>query len=183
MRNRATDTGDGGLPDTVEGPLNDKMADSGKLFGDLYKILRYTGGETKMVPEVNDDGVAVCRDSTSTSDPKEFIECTADNAKQYLVPGPTAIGGEPILSDGYGWYVKELTDGKYVPAQSSLISQCVQPVADFDKWGNIGRPGNTLPLVMTYECRLGQNGVRCWGTRWHTNCQIRWNIGHGQCNQ
>ena len=44
--------GDGGMPDDNEGPLNDKMSDAGKLFGDLYKILRQQGvaGDQKLVP-------------------------------------------------------------------------------------------------------------------------------------
>ena len=112
-------TDEGGLPDTVEGPLNDKMANAGKLFGDLYKILRYEGGETK---------------------PDDTI----------------AIGGEPVLSEGYGVYALEQSDGTYVLAEAPYPSQCVQPVADYSKWGDIGLPNNRLPLVMTYDATWGR---------------------------
>jgi len=119
-------TDEGGQPDTVDGPLNDNMADAGKLFGDLYKILRYEGSETK--PD-----------------------------------GTTAIGGEPILSDEYGVYALEQSDGSYTLADAPYPSQCVQPVADYNKWGDIGFSGNRLPLVMTYdatwertECEVGE---------------------------
>ncbi len=112
-------TDEGGLPDTVEGPLNDKLADAGKLFGDLYKILRYEGGEVK-----SDDMIA--------------------------------IGGEPILSEGYGVYALEQSDGTYSLANAPYPSQCVQPVADYNKWGDIGLPNNRLPLVMTYDATWGR---------------------------
>ncbi|MCJ7820651.1 MAG: hypothetical protein MUP53_05570, partial [Bacteroidales bacterium] len=36
--------------DTIDGPLLDKMSDSGALYGDLYMLNRYKGGETKKVP-------------------------------------------------------------------------------------------------------------------------------------
>jgi len=143
--------GDSGMPDTVEGPLNDKMADSGKLFGDLYKILRYQGGETKMVPEVNSDGTPVFN---------------ADG-RQELVPGGAAIGGEPILTDDYAAYAVEVAEGLYELAYAPFPGQCVQPVADFAKWDSIdavtGLDFNRVPLVSTYdatwertECEVGE---------------------------
>jgi hypothetical protein len=134
-----TSTSEGG---TTDGPLNDKMADSGKLFGDLYKILRYTGGETKQVPD--GDG---------------------SDVPQTLENGPTAFGGEPILSGGYGVYAEEVTDSDgdvvgYIVKVSNFLSQCVQPVADYEKWGDIssvsGQPSNTLPLIMTYDATWGR---------------------------
>ena len=45
--------GDGGMPTDNEGPLNDNMSTAGSLYGDLYKILRYQGGEDKMVQSVD----------------------------------------------------------------------------------------------------------------------------------
>ncbi|MBU0908842.1 MAG: hypothetical protein KJ717_04685, partial [Proteobacteria bacterium] len=41
---------------TIDGPLLDKMSDSGALYGDLYRIARYKGGETKNVPVYDEDG-------------------------------------------------------------------------------------------------------------------------------
>lgn len=119
--------GGGGMPDTVEGPLNDMMSDQGKLFGDLYKILRYQGTE---------------EDSN-------------------------AIGGEPVLSKEYAQYAYEVSEGVYELRQAPSPSHCVQPIADYAKWGEIngvtGLTFNRLPLVMTYdatwertECEVGQ---------------------------
>ncbi|MCU7816657.1 MAG: hypothetical protein KZQ81_16025 [Candidatus Thiodiazotropha sp. (ex Rostrolucina anterorostrata)] len=117
--------GSGEMPDTVEGPLNDKMSDQGKLYGDLYKILRYQGTEVD------------------------------------------AICGEPVLSEGYAQYALEESEGEYVLEVAPYHSQCVQPVADYAKWGEIngvtGLTFNRLPLVMTYdatwertECEVGE---------------------------
>lgn len=119
--------GGGGIPDTVEGPLNDKMSDQGKLFGDLYKILRYQGTE-------------------------EYSD---------------AVGGEPVLSEGYAQYAHEVDEGVYELREAPTPSQCVQPIADYAKWGELntvtGLTFNRLPLVMTYdatwertECEVGE---------------------------
>ncbi len=96
------DGDDGGVPDTVDGPNNDNMSDAGKLFGDLYVILRQMGGseDTKLVP--NEDGLLV----------------VADPAVNPIV------GGEPVLTvidpplvwtpidykdnADYGWYAAEV---------------------------------------------------------------------------
>ncbi|WP_136808198.1 hypothetical protein [Desulfosediminicola flagellatus] len=159
------DGGDGGVPDTVDGPNNDNMSDAGKLFGDLYVILRQMGGaeDKKLVP--NEDGS--------------------------LVVSSTVVGGEPVLTvvdpptngtDGeifvdvnkldYGWYAAEIGEDAnenpiYEVQQSDYPALCVQPVASYERWGNIndetGLTKNRLPLVITYdatwgrsECEVGQ---------------------------
>ena len=142
---------DGGIPDTVVGPENDKKSDQGKLFGDLYKILRYQGTETKLIPNVDADGNAVFN----------------NDGQQDLVSGGIAVGGEPWLSDGYAQYALEISETAYELAAAPYPSQCVQPVADYAKWGNIfeksGLDFNRLPLVLTYdatwertECEVNQ---------------------------
>lgn len=141
------------IPETVTGPINDKKSSSGQLFGDLYKLLRYQGSEaSKMIPE-SKDGMPVCRSAVGA-----VVPC--GSGKQYLVTGPAPVGGEPILSSGYGMYSKEVTnsDGtiSYVLAEAPYPSQCVQPIANYDKWGNIGRFGNTIPLIMLYDATWGR---------------------------
>jgi hypothetical protein len=143
------------IPEDVDGPLNDKISDSGKLFGDLYKILRYQGGETKLIPEVNDKLNPVCRDN------EEVVVC-AEDTKQFLVEA-IAVGGEPALSVEYAKYVREVTETTYELAEAPYPSQCVQPVADYNKWGKINDNDNRLPLIMTYdatwqrtECEVGE---------------------------
>lgn len=155
------------MPDTVEGPLNDRMADAGKLYGDLYVILRQLGtsDETKLVPEVDSLGNPIISNA----------------GYQLLVPSATVVGGEPVLTVidpgmdnkrlDYGWYVEdtENPDGTvtYSVQQSPYPAQCVQPTASYQRWGDIGgRSGlskNRLPLVITYdptwkrsECEVGQ---------------------------
>lgn len=131
---------EGGIPDSVEGPLNDKMADQGKLFGDLYKILRYQGGETKLAPEVDAEGNAVYN---------------GENGEQLLVEAGSAVGGEPVLSEAYAQYALEASEGAYELSMAPHPSQCVQPVADYGKWGDIkdatGLENNRLPMVMSYD--------------------------------
>ena len=95
----------------TDGPLNDNMSSQGKLFGDLYKILRYRGSEaSKLIPEVNESGEPVLIDGI-----------------QQLVSGPAPVGGEPLLSAGYGYYAQEVMDGElvtYEVATSPYPSQC-----------------------------------------------------------
>jgi hypothetical protein len=141
----------GAMPSDIEGPLNDKMSTSGSLFGDLYKILRYQGGETHT----------------------EYIFTYDDVGKILAVtenPYAVAIGGEPVLSEGLGFYAAEVINGEEVTYElgwAPYPSQCVQPVADFAKWGDIssvtGLDFNRLPLVMSYdatwtrtECAVGE---------------------------
>lgn len=161
-----------GVPETVDGPLNDAMSDSGKLFGDLYVILRQQGktGEEKLVPETEADGTT----------PK------LTDGVQLFVKSSVVVGGEPMLTIAdsttydrlkpdlldYGWYAAETglnPDGTpiYGAVQSPYPAQCVQPVADYERWGDISvktqLARNRLPLVITYdatwgrsECEVGQ---------------------------
>ena len=83
------------------------ISGSGSLFGDLYVLLRYFGGETK--PD-----------------------------------GSTAIGGEPLLSVEPGWEAIEvvLEDGTvtYEERLAAVASECIQPVASYERWGDTGTP-------------------------------------------
>jgi hypothetical protein len=178
--------GDGGMPSDIEGPLNDKMSDSGKLFGDLYRILRQQGflGDKKLVPAVNvaeepilDYGIYsfeydINNDGTVdyTYDPGIQLFALATNT----VGTPDAVvGGEPVLTvidpgattttfSDYGWYAAEIGVNEdetpiYGAAQSPYPAQCVQPVANYARWGNINATGKTgltknrLPMVITYD--------------------------------
>ncbi len=137
--------GGGGMPSTVEGPLNDKMASSGKLFGDLYVILRYRGTEVPipMYVDLDQNGLADDLDGDGVVDGDDKLL-------------ETPVGGEPILSEGYGWYASEVAEGVYDAALSPYPSQCVQPVASYERWGDIGFPNNALPMVMTYDATWGR---------------------------
>lgn len=151
-------TAEEGVPDTVTGPLSDNKSTSGQLFGDLYKLLRYQGHEsTKMIPEVDAYGKPICRSGG--------VITPCGVGKQNLVPGSKPIGGEPILSAGYGIYAKEITSStgavSYVQANAPYPSQCVQPTANYAKWGDIREKsgtitGNTLPLIMLYDPTWGR---------------------------
>ena len=141
----------GGQPASVTGPLNDKQSKAGSLYGDLYKILRYQGGElyTKFL--------------FSYDEQKRITSVT-------VLPNTVSIGGEPVLSTLPGYYAIEVTVGDevaYELATSPYPSQCAQPVADHTKWGDIsgvtGLDFNRLPLVVTYdatwtrsECEVGE---------------------------
>lgn len=182
-------TTDGGA--TTDGPLTDKGSDQGALFGDLYVIGRYLGGETKRVPAVNpttgepvlvmgnwidENGNPVINPATGTPYQVE---------QQAWTTAP-AIGGEPKLTEGFGRYtiVNEDT-GEYVinPATGDIYypapypSQCVQPVADVVRWGDIssktGLPANHLPLVIAYdsqwertECEVASTVFIASGETW-----------------
>ena len=75
------------------------------------------------------------------------------------------VGGQPLLSDGYGWYVFTNEDGSFEVRQATALSECLQPVADDRRWGDIWKDGspagptdyergldrNRLPLIMTYD--------------------------------
>lgn len=170
----------GGLPDTVEGPLNDKMSDAGKLFGDLYKILRQQGtaGDKKLVAEVNAAGDAVLTYDTNYGGLVQlFVTAVNDTTTPDAI-----VGGEPVLTvidpgnmnafADYGWYAAEIGVNPdetpiYGAAQSPYPAMCVQPVANFARWGDIssvtGLTKNRLPLVITYdatwnrsECAVGK---------------------------
>lgn len=175
-----------GVPDSVTGPLNDKMADSGKLFGDLYTIIRHQGilNDKKLVPSV-----------TATGEPELTYDIPGFEKGIQLFTVATnstttpdaVIGGEPILTvvdaetydtsnltnfSDYGWYSAEIgtnPDGTpiYGARQSPYPAQCVQPVASYERWGDISSKThltkNRLPMVVTYdatwgrsECNVGQ---------------------------
>ena len=151
----------------TDGPLNDKKSTSGQLFGDLYRIARYEGGEIKKVPAVKVDG----------EPDMEWVKWVDENGDPYC-PNPadpclverqkwttaTAVGGEPKLTEEFAVYtlvneetgayeINPLTNDIYFPAP--YASQCVQPVADFERWGDIstktGLDENRLPLTITYD--------------------------------
>lgn len=142
---------DSAMPDTVEGPLNDRGSTAGSLFGDLYKIRRYQGGE-------------IYTQYTFSYDTQNRITGVTVN------PDAIAVGGEPVLSDVHGYYAAEVIDGEnvtYALTTAIYPSQCAQPIADFAKWGDIspmtGLDGNRLPLIVTYdatwtrsECEVGE---------------------------
>ena len=149
----------GDTPPT-DGPLNDQKSTAGQLFGDLYRIARYAGGETKNVPAVKADGTPDLVDSN-------WVDPASETS--YLVQRQgwttaTAVGGEPKLSEEFASYtvvnedtgeyeINPMTGGIYFPAP--YPSQCVQPVADFERWGDIldktGLDENRLPLTITYD--------------------------------
>lgn len=162
-------TGDdgGGVPGTVDGPLNDKGSTQGTLYGDLYVIRRYKGGEIKNVPKVDDDGNPVMIESFWYDNEGNLV--TSDGSDdpdmailvdQQAWDTATAIGGEPILTENFVNYtvadeetgelmINPLTGGTLFAAP--YPSQCVQPVASYAKWGDIERDYNALPLMMTYD--------------------------------
>lgn len=157
------ETDDSGVPDDIDGPLNDNMSESGALFGDLYRLARYKGFEvvngekvpqTKRVPAVDSAGEPV-NTLINWTDPDGV---THEIWVQGFMEAP-AVGGEPILTEDYAWVLadEEITvepgmivvDGtegrQYIV--SPYPSQCVQPVAD-EKWG---LTDNLIPLLKTYD--------------------------------
>ena len=149
----------GDTPPT-DGPLNDQKSTAGQLFGDLYRIARYAGGETKKVPAVKADGTPDLVDSNWV-DPASG---TSYSVKRQGWTTAIAVGGEPKLSEEFASYtvvnedtdeyeINPMTGDIYFPAP--YPSQCVQPVADFERWGDIldktGLDENRLPLTITYD--------------------------------
>ncbi|MCJ7602959.1 MAG: hypothetical protein MUO63_15860 [Desulfobulbaceae bacterium] len=156
---------DGGT--TSDGPLNDKGSDSGALFGDLFVIDRYLGGEIKRVPEVDSAGEPILVLGDWIDEEGNPVLGAGGNpyqVEQQAWATTVAIGGEPKLTEGFGKYtivnedtgeyvINPLTGDIYYPAP--YPSQCVQPVADAVRWGDIssktGLSENRLPLVITYD--------------------------------
>ena len=153
---------------STDGPLNDNMSESGALFGDLFVIDRYLGGETKRVPAVD----------PATGEPVLVLgDWIDENGNPVLDPNGNpyqvlqqawttapAVGGEPKLTEGFARYtivnedtgvneINPLTGDIYFPAP--YPSQCVQPVADAVRWGDISSktllPANHLPLIITFD--------------------------------
>ncbi|MEW6518077.1 MAG: hypothetical protein AB1461_01555 [Thermodesulfobacteriota bacterium] len=158
---------DGGT--TTDGPLTDQGSDQGELFGDLFVIDRYLGGETKRVPAVDPvtgEPILVMGDwidenGNPVIDPNTNAPYQVEQQAWATAP---AIGGEPKLTEGFARYtivnedtgeteINPMTGDIYFPAP--YPSQCVQPVADAVRWGDIssktGLPANHLPLVITYD--------------------------------
>lgn len=185
-----TDEGSTGGGTTSDGPLGDKGSDQGSLFGDLYVIDRYLGGETKQIPSVDSAGnpVMVMGDWIDENG-NPVIDPTTGNpyqVEQQAWSTATAIGGEPKLTEGFGRYtivnedtgvyeINPLTGDIYFPAP--YPSQCVQPVADVVRWGDISSktslPANHLPLVIAYdstwertECEVASTVFIASGDSW-----------------
>lgn len=154
----------GGLLDTVEGPLNDKMSNAGKLFGDLYKILRQQGvaGDKKLVA----GGMTATADAYfAYGDYAGTYQALAMSEQDAALE--TIVGGEPVLTvidrveannfSDYGWYAVDTDDDGVgdTAARSPFPAMCVQPVANYARWGDIstqtGLTKNRLPLVITYD--------------------------------
>lgn len=160
-------------------PIEEPGAESttGKLYGDLYVILRYLGDEMKKVPAFNENGEPEMVVGDWIDENGEVVICPDGDPCQVLQQGWTevpAVGGEPRLTEGFAKYTIEDEEGSgnfiinpmtgdiYYPAP--YPSQCVQPVADYGRWGDIssktgietddngdGVNDNLLPLVMTYD--------------------------------
>ncbi len=150
------------------GPLQDKMSDSGATFGDLFIISRYEGTESKNVPAVdaNDEPILVLGDWIDENG-APVIDPNTNLPYQVYQQGWTtadAIGGEPMLTEGYARYTIDdeetgnfvtnpMTGDIYYPAP--YPSQCVQPLADFERWGDISSKSeldnNRIPIVMSYD--------------------------------
>lgn len=74
----------GDTPPT-DGPLNDKQSTAGQLFGDLYRIARYEGGEEKKVPAVdaNGDPIMVASDWVDPASGNLFSDAAGlDNSRR-----------------------------------------------------------------------------------------------------
>lgn len=149
----------GDTPPT-DGPLNDKQSTAGQLFGDLYRIARYEGGEEKKVPAVDANGDPIM----VASDWVDPASGTTYSVLRQAWTTAAAVGGEPKLTEEFASYtvvdeetgenvINPMTGGIYFPAP--YPSQCVQPVADFERWGDIssktGLDENRLPLTITYD--------------------------------
>ncbi|BCS98363.1 hypothetical protein DSLASN_39950 [Desulfoluna limicola] len=65
---------------------------------------------------------------------------------------PATVGGQPILTEDFVEYTTEDGDTAIAPTPS----HCVQPVASFARWGDIGTPDNLIPLVKTYDATWGR---------------------------
>jgi len=140
-------------------------SDQGTLYGDLYVIARYKGGEIKRVPQVDANGLPVMTVGTWIGVDGNPVMC---GAVPCMVPQQAwttaiAVGGEPKLTEKFANYTilddydipvpNPLTGDIYYPAP--YPSQCVQPVADFERWGDIfsktGLKENRLPLDYIYD--------------------------------
>ncbi|MBU4030543.1 MAG: hypothetical protein KJ617_17070 [Proteobacteria bacterium] len=135
-------------------------SEQGQLYGDLYVIARYMGGETKNVPAFDTSGNPIMEQVTG--DP---LVCgsTPCQVWQQAWTTATAVGGEPKLSEIFATY--QVLDDYDVPVANPdtgtlyypapYPSQCVQPVADSVRWGDISSKTvlneNRLPLDYIYD--------------------------------
>ena len=142
-----------------------KKSDQGTLYGDLYVIARYMGGEIKRVPQVDANGQPVMTVGIWIGDDGNPVMCGAVpcTVPQQAWTTATAVGGEPKLTEKFANYTilddydtpvpNPLTGDIYYPAP--YTSQCVQPVADLVRWGDIysktGLKENRLPLDYIYD--------------------------------
>jgi hypothetical protein len=187
-----SDSTAGGRPTDLEGPLKDKMSEAGDLFGDLYVLYRYQGGETRNVPAVDENGEPVMAATVwLDADGNPVLD---ENGVPYQVlrqiwTTATAVGGEPVLTEVFATYtVTDEETGEYVvnPLTGDIYyaapypSQCLQPVADYGRWGDIfaktGLADNRLPLLMTYdatwertECEVPHEIFIAAGETWNGN--------------
>jgi hypothetical protein len=156
---------------------------TGSLYGDLYVILRYQGGETKNVPAVGADGQPIMGTGDWT-DPETDETYTVP--RQLWTTAP-AVGGEPRLTEEFASYtiIDEETGAYIINPDTGTIwypapypSQCVQPVANAERWGDIsektGLDDNRLPLIMTYdatwdrtECEVAPDIFLAAGETWN----------------
>lgn len=201
--------GGGGDGTSDDGPLNDKKSESGILYGDLCRIDRYRGWvqltddegnpvfdaeghpvvesleELKKVPAVDTDGTPLMVEVDGTwTDPEGGVHPYPQQQAWVEVP---AVGGEPKLTEEFAMY-REYEDEEnpevYVWKIAPFPSQCVQPVADYERWGDIsgktGLSANRLPLVMTYdptwkrtECEIDPGIFITTGESWNGETYYR----------
>jgi len=135
-------------------------SEQGQLYGDLYVIARYMGGETKNVPAFDASGNPIMEQVAG--DP-QVCGGTPCQVWQQAWTTATAVGGEPKLSEVFATY--QVLDDYDVPVPNPdtgtlyypapYPSQCVQPVADSVRWGDIssktGLDENRLPLDYIYD--------------------------------
>jgi len=165
----ATGGGAGGEDTGSSAPTDEPGSDNvtGELYGDLFVILRYLGGETKYVPAEDANGEPILVMGDWIDENGMVVTDDQGNPYQVLQQGwvtDSVVGGEPQLTEGYARYtivdeetgeyiINPMTGDIYYPAP--YPSQCVQPVANFEQWGDIssktGLDNNLLPIVMTYD--------------------------------
>lgn len=141
-------------------------SDQGLLYGDLYVIARYMGGETKKVPQVDANGLPVMTAVKWIDENGLPVICLGGLpcvVQQQAWTTAIAVGGEPKLTEKFATYT--VLDENGVPEINPLTgdiyflapypSQCVQPVADSVRWGDIssktGLDENRLPLDYIYD--------------------------------
>lgn len=97
---------------STDGPLNDNMSESGKLFGDLYVIDRYLGGEIKRVPAVDPatgEPVLVMGDwIDENGNPVLDPNGNPYQVMQQAWTTAPAVGGEPKLTEGFARYTSSM---------------------------------------------------------------------------